>query len=156
MSTVRTTFQKGFTLIEVLAVLAIMLILAGITFTTFKSFNSSQAVDKDVEVILSVLNEARSRTLSSENDTQYGVHIASTSIVLYTGATYASGSASNKTIPLSGHSALTLSLGGASDVLFERLTGESSATGTIVLTAVSNSSLVKTIRLYGTGLAETN
>jgi prepilin-type N-terminal cleavage/methylation domain-containing protein len=148
-------FKNGFTLIELVIVLAIIAILSAIVVTGFSSFRNAQAFDRDVEMIVSFLNEARTQTLSSKNASAYGVHFASTAATLFTAPTYTSGAEGNKEYVFLGHDTmLTLSLtGGANEIVFERLTGETDQNGTIVVSSAA-SGRTKTITIHETGLVE--
>jgi type II secretory pathway pseudopilin PulG len=150
--------SRGFTLIEILLVGVIMIILATFSFRTFISYNNAQALDKDVKGIIAALDEARSKTVSSINDSQYGVHFATEQVLLFKGATYSSIDPANRSVGLSGQTTLGAILlsGGASDVVFERLTGKANATGTIAVTTKRSPSITKIITIYATGIFTSN
>ncbi len=149
--------KRGFTAAEFLIVIAILALLSIGTVSTFVGFRDSQALSKDTELVVETLRQARSQTLTSQNSSQYGVHIGTTNITLFAGATYTAGSASNQVFPLTSRdTVVTITLtGGGSDVVFKRLSGETSQNGTIVLTSAS-SSKTKTVTIYKTGLVESN
>jgi prepilin-type N-terminal cleavage/methylation domain-containing protein len=147
--------KKGFTLIELLFVFGIILILTGIVFYSLSTFNKSQMLDRDTEKVVEVLRQARSQTLSAKNATNYGVYLASTTITLFTGNTYATTSSDNNQYPLLTSdliSTITLT-GGGSQIVFNRLTGETAQNGTIVLTSPSLSR-TRTITIYKTGVIQ--
>lgn len=147
--------KRGFTLIEVLVVLAIMTIILTIIISGFTVFQNTQALDKNSETVAEVLQTARVQTLSSKNASQYGVHIGSTSLTLFSGSTYVPGAPDSQNYPLLGSdSALSLSLtGGGTDIVFNRLTGETAEDGTITVSSPL-SNRVRTITIYKTGLIE--
>ncbi len=147
--------HQGFSIIEILIVLGIMAILTGITFSVFSSVKKAQALEKDRDSIIEVLRQARSQTLSSKNASQYGVHITSSQITLFTGTSYSVGNSSNQDFILQGSDTIvTISLtGGGSDVVFNRLTGETNQNGTITISSPSTSQ-TKTVTIYKTGLVE--
>lgn len=146
---------KGFTLIELLMVMGVMGVIGAIVFTSFLKLRDTQALSKDTETIVAVLREARNQTLSSKNASVYGVHFSATSTVFFVGSTYSAGAATNKTYPLnSGDNILTISLaGGGSDVVFQRLSGETSQNGTVVISS-SKLSYTKSVVIYKTGVTE--
>ena len=150
------TIKKGFTLSEVLVVLGMLSVISVVVFSIFITFRKSQSLDLDVETIVETLNQARSQTLSSYNGSVYGVHFIYPKIILFTGNTYSANDSLNKEILLNASNVtLTTSLvGGGSDVIFNRLTGSTAQSGTIVLSAPSISK-TKTINIYSTGLIET-
>lgn len=147
--------KRGFTFIEIMIVLGILGLLSAIIFSTFISLRKSQALDKDTEIVAEVLTQARSQTLSSQNASQYGVHIASAGITLFTGSSYIAGAATNQSFSLTAtDSIVTISLaGGGSDIVFDRLTGETSQNGSVVISSPS-ASRVRTITIYRTGLIQ--
>lgn len=141
-------------MVELLAVVAIMGILVTITINTFVQEKNTQALELDTETVVETLRQARSQTLSSQNASQYGVHFASSTITLFAGSSYATGSSGNKVFNLSSFDSLTTSLtGGGSDVLFNRLSGETNQNGTIVVSSLATTS-TKTVTIYNTGLVQ--
>jgi prepilin-type N-terminal cleavage/methylation domain-containing protein len=148
--------KKGFTLIELLIGLSILSILTAIIFTTFVSFKKNQALEKDTEAIVEILQQARSQTLSSQNSSQYGIHFAAPKITLFAGSVYSAGDASNQDFVLSStDTILSINIvGGGSETIFNRLTGETNQNGTIIVSS-GDISKTKTITIYKTGLVET-
>jgi prepilin-type N-terminal cleavage/methylation domain-containing protein len=147
--------RRGFTLIETLVILSIIGIIVVITVSSLALFRSSQGLDKDTETVVEVLQQARTQTLNSQAASQYGVHFSSTSTTLFVGPSYSPTASTNNVYPLqSADTILTITLvGGGSDVVFNRLTGETSQNGTILLQ--SNSSTKRhTVTIYKTGLVE--
>lgn len=149
------TQKKGFTALELLMVVSIMAILATIIISPFAAFRNSKVLDTASEETLAVLSEARGDTLSAKAGYQYGVHFEVAQIVLYRGATYSSSDANNKVIVLDSAlevSSITLAGGGA-DVLFDRLTGKTSQSGTVVIRVKNDITKSRTITIVGTGIA---
>lgn len=153
-----TKFKKGFTLIEILVVLGILAIITTLIFSTFVDFRRKKALEADTKMVVEVLSEARNQTLTSQNSSQYGVHFSLSpipQIALFTGPTYVANAVTNKIYPLTAtDNILTITLvGGGSDIIFNRLTGETNQSGTIVLSS-PNLSETKTITIYKTGSIE--
>lgn len=147
--------KTGVTLLESLIGIAIVVVLITLIWSGFSSFRESAQLNEAHSVILGMLREARSRTLSSEKNTQYGVHFEPTQIVLFGGSSYNSGSASNEPYafpPLARIS--SINLGGPMDVVFARLIGNASVSGTITIESVSNISKTKTITILSSGNIE--
>ena len=151
----KLNYRTGFSLIELIATLSILFVLALIVMNTFVSFKKNEGLTMDTDTIVSVLRQARNQTLTSKNSSNYGVHITSTKVTLFTGSTYSSGNANNQDFVLSSNDTiLTITLtGGGSDVIFNRLTGETSQNGTVVVSA-SGISGTKTVTIYKTGLVD--
>lgn len=151
---------KGSTLVETLVVVGIVMVIAGIVSLSFSSFRYGQALPNDVDDVTALLNEARSRTISGDAGAQYGVHFQSDRAVLFVGNTYVAGAVGNKTIIVNPMIIITsISLnGGGVDVVFNKLTGETSQYGTLV-EKYNDGSINppnKTITISKTGLVSSN
>jgi len=148
--------KRGVTLIELLIALAILAIISAIVVSPFNSFRLTGALQGDVENVLSFINKARLNTLSSQNDSEYGVHFESGRVVLFKGPTFTEPNPDNEELTfVAGIEASTISLtSGVSDVVFERLTGTANATGTVIISAVSDPSISRTLNIYGTGVTD--
>ena len=155
--TTKSQNKSGLTLIEFLISLAILGLVIAIVMNTFTDYRKNQSLQKDTETVVEVLGQARNQSLSSQNASQYGVHIASDKITLFTGSAYSSSDPLNSYFPLvSTDTIVTINLsGGGSDVVFRRLTGETGQSGTVVMSSPTISK-TKTITVYGTGLIESN
>ncbi len=148
-------FEKGFTLIEIIVIIGILLVISFLTFSSFSNLNSAQALDKDVMEVTSLLNEARSLTLSSKESSQYGVHFETDRIVLFKGSSYSPSESSNIYVDLNRHVLITginLSLG--NEVIFERLTGKALSIGTITLALRAPPATSRTITISSSGIVD--
>ncbi len=150
--------QAGFTAVEVLVVVVIMTILSALIMTGFNALNKRQALDKDRMLVISVLNDARSRTLSSIEASKYGVHFEDEEIIFFQGNTYSQADADNQHLSLSTYTEITdIDLSGSGDdIIFERLTGRTLQPGTITLSLKSDASSTKVITIEGTGVINSN
>ncbi len=150
-----STSIKGFTFIEVAISISVLFLVASVVLIPLLNYRKSLALQTDTDTITAVLREARNQTLSSKNSTVYGAHITSTKITLFTGASYSSSNVTNKDYALSSTDTIvTINLlGGGSDVVFDRLTGETSQSGTVVVSS-PGISRTKTVTIYKTGLIE--
>lgn len=150
----RTTSNAGFSLTEIILVVSLMAVLFAIIVASINNYAARQAFTAAVADVRDGVIEARQRTLASENDSLYGVHVSSTAITLFAGDAYVSGDPDNTVIELPGSVTATSSLsGGVTAATFTRLTGLPSATGTIVLEDV-RSDAVATVTISGAGLVE--
>ncbi len=149
--------HRAFSLIELVIVISIITLLAGLIMSGLSMYRKSEALNKDAEKIVGILNDAKSRTLASHNSSQYGVHFASTTITLFTGTTYTSSSATNLVYPLTASDIISnVSLtGGGLDIVFIRLTGETSQNGTITLSSPTTAK-TRTVTIFKTGLIQLN
>lgn len=143
---------RGFTLIEIIVVISIIGIIAGVSSVTFMNMYRTSTLKAGGNEVYSALTSARERTLSSENDTVYGVRIATSSVIRFAGPTYNPSDTQN-TIYYFGKdvSATSSLISTGTNVLFRRLTGESSASGTIY---IRNGISTSTIVIRTSGLIE--
>ncbi len=139
-------------------VVGIFAMLSFFSYAAFANLNKSQSLDKDVAAALSLLETARMYTLASKGGMQYGVHFESGKAVLYAGAAYVANATSSQTLSLNRLDSIgSISLsGGGGEVLFDRLTGETSQDGSVVVSLKSSTTTKKTITIGKTGLAEIN
>ncbi len=146
--------KKGFTLLEMLIVLAIITIIAGISMQVFQSLYQDSALRAGGSEVYGALVSARSDTLAAQNDTVYGVRVSSSTVTRFIGASYTPGSATNKVYTFEGEVFATSSLiTSGTNIIFERLTGEPSATGTIYIRD-TNGTGTTTIVIHASGLIE--
>ncbi|OGI88121.1 hypothetical protein A2995_00070 [Candidatus Nomurabacteria bacterium RIFCSPLOWO2_01_FULL_33_24] len=150
--------ERGFTLIEIFIVLAILVILAIITLPSFSSFKNEQIIKSETETIISFIDQARSKTLSSQGLSQYGVHFESAKIVFFNGDTFLESSSLNEEFiinPIITISDINLNNNGH-DVIFERLTGSTDQYGVINIQVISDPTIEKTITITQTGIISSN
>ncbi len=146
----------GFTVLEILIVIAIIAILSAISFYSFSNLNKRELLEKETLKALSVIQDARSLTLSSKDSSQYGVYFNGSDLVSFSGSVYNPSEPENVLTSLSSRvyvSSINLS-GGGSELVFQRLNGKTEQFGTINISLVSDVNSSTTIRIYETGLAE--
>lgn len=145
---------RGFSLLELLIVLAILAILVAVIATPFMNFRRNSFLNTDTMNLITLINRARLLSISSKNDSQYGIHLESGQAVLFQGATYTPGAPTNEvhafTSPLA-LSSIQIN-GGGSEILFEKVTGATSqnATTTLLVTGTTAST---TVVIRKTGIA---
>lgn len=151
--------NKGITIIEILIVIAIIGIISSVVLLSLSSFRNEQALKNTTIDIVSILNKARQKTLSSVNSNNYSVHFESDRAVLFTGETYSAVDSTNEVIPFSQAVSIPISgglnIGGSSNVTFERLTGDTIG-GTIIVRLISDVTQQKIITINKTGVISSN
>jgi len=158
MIKIQNSKSCGFTLAEMLVVVAIALILFGLVLYGFMTLRKSHAVDSTRDQIESLVSEARSKTLSSEEESQYGVHFETGRIVLFKGGTFTEPSPDNKEIAINKLveiSGISLN-GGGSDIVFERLTGKTDQYGTITANLKSDAGQSVDVSVSSAGVISSN
>ncbi len=149
--------KKGFSLIELIIVISITTILASISITTFFSVSEQQSLEKDVNYAIALVEKARLQTVNAKDNSRFGVRFASSSVTLFQGSSYVAGSSTNTVFNFSPKveiSSINLS-GGTPNLVFELITGKSSATGTVQFRLKTNQNSSTTVVVYKTGLVET-
>ena len=129
--------NKGISLIEILIIVSIIGIISTIVVPSLSRFHDQQALRNTTEDVISLLNEARNNTISSKNSTTYGIHFQSNKIILFSGSSFTI-SPSNKQIDfdsviiIPSVGGINLN-GGRSDIIFDRITGDTVGYGTIII-----------------------
>lgn len=150
--------MKGFSLLELTVVVAVALILSSISLSTFFNVSNNQALSKDVNYAVALIEKARIQTLNAQNNSRYSIRFASSSVTLFQGTTYSPSATTNVKFDLSSKVEIyTINLtGNTQQTSFDFITGKSSATGTIGFRLKQDTNSSSTIILYKTGLAEIN
>lgn len=142
-------------IIEILVGIGILILLSAILVLAFSSFRQNSLLKEARGRVLSEINLARTQTLGSEGRVSWGVHFEESRIIRFKGQAYSPSDPSNQEILLpTGAKIGLISLGGTSEVIFERLTGRTASPGTIRLELISDPLASSTITIYGSGLAE--
>ncbi len=150
------SLQKGLSLIELIMIVAVVAVIVTTTAPALISFRKNQSLQNTTNTIVSVLQEARSKTLASYDNTFYSVYFDSSSATLFTGDTYSVGDATNKVVSYGTPvvlQSITLT-GGESTISFDRLKGTTSQNGTIVVGIPGG--VAKTITVSSSGTISRN
>lgn len=146
--------RKGFTLIEIIVVVSIIAIFVLIAAAGFRNMSSHADLLSTHEQVLEVIRNARSETLSSKENTVYGFYLTATSITRFTGGAYNPVDPANEVYLFVGDVTATSSvITAGGEVLFTRLTGEASQSGTIYIRDFG-AVATRTITLHASGLIE--
>lgn len=147
--------KRGFSLAELVVIIGITAIIASLTMFSFRGFSNYQMLEKETDVVHSLIENARLQALNSKNFADFGMRFSTTSITLFQGSVYAvSDSNTVHSFPSGVEISSILLTGNSTDVYFENITGEPSATGTVTFRLTSSGTTTKTILIHGTGLTE--
>lgn len=147
-------YRKGFTLVEILVVTVIIGIIAVVSAVSFKNMYSASSLRAGGEEVYRALSSARTNTLASQSDLVYGVFLATSTVTRFVGATYNAASTTNVVYTFTGGVTATSSLiANGTSIVFRRLTGAASASGTIYIRN-SDGTSTTTLRIYSSGLVE--
>jgi len=136
--------------------LAIVLIVTSIIIFSFSNLNSRKSLETSVLLASSILEEARSLTISSVDSSQYGVYLEDSQVTLFKGSTYSALSSDNVITSLNpkiGIRNINLS-GGGSSVVFQRLTGGTQNFGTFELFVIADPDVSTMINITATGVVQ--
>ena len=132
--------QNGFTLVEILIVIAIVTIILGLSLFLSMDFYKSYSFHSEKNVIVSILQKARSESMNNINQTPHGVYFDNTSglkYILFEGSSYDSASTSNIEID----SSFGISLDSPTlpfSIVFDQLSGDCSSCGSSGIDIVSS------------------
>jgi Tfp pilus assembly protein FimT len=145
--------NKGFMLIQLVIGIVVIGILSSVVALSLTENLHQQALDNSVDEVSALINEARSRTVAGDQGVAYGVHLEATQAVLFSGATYTPGDTSNWTVTLDRSiqiDSITLN-GGGSEILFERLYGDTANDGTFIVKTLTGKYREKTVTVTKVG-----
>lgn len=139
--------KKGFSAIEIVIVLAIMIVILSITIYSYSTMKTRKQVEVAVDAINFRLEEAKTNALSGKNGANFGIYFATSSYTYFSGSSYDSSNTSNVITTLSDVQISKSLTGGASSIIFTRITGTPQVTGTVTVTSTSNASTTAVITI---------
>ena len=148
--------KRGVTLLEMLVAMGILVLAAVMISGVFSNFSDNGKLIEAQSGIIGLLRDARSRTLASESASNFGVHFQTDRAVLFRGDIYNSSDPANEDYVLSDRveiSAIALS-GSATESVFTRLLGTTTASGNITLRLINNPSKIRTITILPSGAVQ--
>lgn len=146
--------NKGFTIIEIIITVAILLVITTLTLIALNTFRENQSFKNAVNETISLINQARSKTLSSQDFSQYGIHFELSRVVLFKGTTFSEPNPNNIVLILpSSIEISSISLNGLGvNLIFQKLTGKTDQFGSVVFRVKNDISKTKTIDIKNTGI----
>ena len=124
-------FCRGFSIVELIVVLGIFSIIFSISASVYSSFKAHSNLEMAANGTVEAVRFAESSAQSGKGDSKWGVKIFSNKVVVFSGDSYAGRDQSlDQVLNFSGG----ITASGLSEVVFEKLTGVTSMTGTINLT----------------------
>ncbi|MFQ6083751.1 MAG: Tfp pilus assembly protein FimT/FimU [Candidatus Aminicenantia bacterium] len=130
---------KGLTLIELMMVMAILVLLIGASLPLSINFYKTRQFDVHLKGVVQTLRRAQLKSMVTENDSSFGVYLGSNQYVLFKGNSYlARDVAYDEAFELPDNLQIT----GLSEIVFSKLKGTPSDTGTITLTIDNQSETI--------------
>ena len=145
------TARAGFTLIEIVVVIGILALIALFSVGEIRDYAATQQLQVAEQELVSLVRETRQRTLAAETHSQFGLRFASSSVTRFEGAAYADEPDSHTEQTFPGVTFVSPLIDSDTDVVYSRLTGTPSATGTISIIH-GQTGLVRELRLTDAGL----
>ncbi len=138
--------NSGITLIEILLSVSVLGLLAGLATPVYQSFQVRNDLEVAKNTAVQSLRRAQVEAQSGVGDSPWGVYFGDGDITLFKGASFATRSAGFDEffdVPAS------IVRTGLSEVVFSKLEGVPSATGTVTLTSNTNETRNITINAKG-------
>lgn len=137
-------------MVELIIIVAILSILATVIVPSSLRWRSAGELERAHIELVDMLTDARERTLNSKKATRYGVNIQDGESVLFEGTVYDANAETNEIHSYTNVSLTSQLLPETTSVVFSRLTGESNATGKIMLTHLITGA-TSSLEIYVTG-----
>lgn len=151
------TFKKklGISLLEILISFSVLALVSAILLYAFGNFRAAQDLSEAHSNIIGAIKEARARTLSSNANSNYGVHFETAKAVLFKGNSYNALDPENNAyiLPTSTEINIISLTGGAVETVFTRLNGTTTTSGTISVRSKRNGA-ANIITLEPTGVVK--
>ncbi|MGC9968459.1 MAG: prepilin-type N-terminal cleavage/methylation domain-containing protein [Minisyncoccia bacterium] len=141
--------KKGFTIVELLIVIGIIAIITTVSVLTLFNWHSTAVLTSTTKQIGALLREAQSNTMAQNQGAAWGVHFDNTTStaafysLFYTfNGTYASSTRVGQ-YPLPAgicYATSSVNVGSSTDIIFSGISGQPSASVTIMLQLIINGS----------------
>lgn len=149
--------NAGFTLVETLTVIGILVVITATAIPAYRNFQKESDLINGVEEIINILRLAQSKTLASEQSSNWGVYfsiISPQKYILFKGTDYASRDVSadrNYNIPDLVEIYEIDFAGSGQEVIFDRITGLTANPGQISLRLKDNVLKTRAIIIESSG-----
>ena len=153
--------NKGITILEIIIVISITILIASIVTLNLSDSKRARTLENATSEIISLINKSRNNTISSLNSSNYSIHFDSDKVVLFLGSTYDPNAITNEVMVLESSLEIPISLGvslngGGSDIVFQKITGETNNYGTINIRLKTDINTYRTININQLGVVSEN
>ncbi|MFA6466688.1 MAG: prepilin-type N-terminal cleavage/methylation domain-containing protein [Patescibacteria group bacterium] len=150
--------QKGLTMLEMLLVFALVAIIFSMSFSSYRTWQRQVLLTNIRDEIKSALVRAQQLATAADNNTAWGMHLATSSYTIFPGDYYDELDPNNKTWVLNGveivDSYITFADGAggySSDVVFSKFDGDTYNTGTVNIIIPIEAGLSKSVTVQSSG-----
>lgn len=134
-------------MLEMLLSVAIIALIAAIGAPVYLNFQTRNDLDIAAQTFTQGARRAQALSRAMEGDSSWGTHLASGSVTVFKGASYAARDAAvDETYDI----ASSITFSGTTDYVFAKLTGLPAATGSTTLTSVNNETRTIALNAKGT------
>ena len=153
MSHTHSNREYGFSFIELIIVIGIILVVSTVAIISLRSLVTQTDLSGNARSIVSTLNLAKSKTVSSEGASQWGAHFEADRFALFKGTAYNSADSNTKiyTLPSTLEISSIALNGGGANVLFTRITGQTTNYGSVAIREKDNITNSRTITIENSG-----
>jgi prepilin-type N-terminal cleavage/methylation domain-containing protein len=131
----------GFTIMEVILVMGLLGVVAAVTIPSYRYYQQRNDLDRSADQVVQALHRAKLLSELGEQGSRWGFHTLEGT--LFRGSTYAARDSNfDEEYPLP----VSVTASGLPEVSFRILTGQPSATGSIVLTSINGEQRTITIQ----------
>jgi prepilin-type N-terminal cleavage/methylation domain-containing protein len=145
--------NAGFTITELLVVIALMLIVAGFLLVGIRNYASYQQYNQAASEVKFNLNQTRVRARSAVSDESHGIKFEADRMTQFIGDAYLASDPDNELTVYQLVTIQTDLTGGVDEIVFNKLTGLPSATGTVTVSGTAFSAST-TIQITNSGVVE--
>jgi type II secretory pathway pseudopilin PulG len=149
--------KNGFTLIELAVVMTIMILISIVGLASFVGRRNTSDLSDATKQIGAILREAQAHSTSDDGGVAWGVHLANTTntpafYALFKTSYSVANTVSYYRLPTTvGYVTSTLGSGSSTDIIFTQLSGIASASTTIGLRLLAQSSQSSSISVASSG-----
>lgn len=150
--------QKGVTMLEIIIVFMVVALIVSMGFSSYRTWQRKVLLTNTRDEIKSALVRAQQLATAADNNTAWGMHLATSSYTIFPGDFYNELDPNNKTWDLNGieivNSYITFADGAggySSDVVFSKFDGDTYNTGTVSIIVSAQNDLSKNVIVQSSG-----